>query len=227
MRHAAGRERAGHMMKFHQDDRIVKCKACANLDERYGCSVQYGYLKPRGSTPLLDERAGGAPVHHRYSQTRQRLRYVCDSSHHLRSYMAENVVEHSIGYINTCWRDTITKLHCGVDFINQQAALRVFQHVDSENAAAYSLRSSHTQAIQFRRNGTVAGNRATRCIRYPMLAGAIDGADSMISNHKGANITLRLGYVLLHIVNMVLVGAKRLLVFEDRFRRVTIIDAGQ
>src|SRR6202035_3421609 len=84
-----------------------------------------------------------------------------------------------------------------------------------------------TKIIQFRRDGTVAGRCATCGIGDPVLAVAIDGADRALAHDEGTDIALRLGNILLDVVDMVRVRAERLLVFQHRLRRVAVIDASQ
>ena len=60
-----------------------------------------------------------------------------------------------------------------------------------------------------------------------MFAGTIDGTDGAVSDDKSANIALWLVDILLDIVDMMLIGAKRLLVFEHSLRGITVIDTRQ
>src|SRR5205085_9802560 len=123
----------------------------------------------------------------------------------------EYIVKHRIRYIYACGSNAIAELHCGVNLIDQQAALRIFQYVDGENTSTDCPCSTYAQVIKLRGNLTIAGHRSPSSICDPVLAGTVDGTDGAISYDKGANIALGLIDIILYVVDMMLIGAKRLL----------------
>src|SRR6266851_10351356 len=90
-----------------------------------------------------DERAGAAPVLHRYSQTHRQWQHVIGSPHYRLLYAAEYIVKHRIGNINTRGSYAVAKLHRGIDFIDQQTSLRIFQYINCQNATANRLCSAN------------------------------------------------------------------------------------
>src|SRR5258708_64175 len=165
------------------------------------------------SARLGAERSIAVRVLPRHRGTHREWLLVVDSSHRPLLYTTEYIVEHLVGNVHTGRSDAVAKLHRGIDFIDQQAALWVFQHVDCQDTASNRLSGTHAQAIKLRCDRTVAGNSAPGGIRYPVFAGAIDCADRTLSDDKGTNITQRLCNVFLYVVDVMLVGAKCLLVF--------------
>src|SRR6266699_7140795 len=178
------------------------------------------------STQPGDERAGAAPVLHRYSQTHRLWQHVIGSPHYRLLY-AEYIVKHRIGNINTRRSYAVAKLHRGIDFIDQQTTFRIFQYIDCQNATTYRLSRANAYTIKFRGDRAVTGNCSAGGICHPVCAAAIDGADGSLPNDERTYITLWLCNMLLHIVDVVLVRAYRLLVFEYCLRCIVIINPCQ
>src|SRR5436190_23293953 len=177
------------------------------------------------SIPHTDGRVEAVPILPRYSQTRRLWQHAVDSSYSLLTHATEYIFKHLIGYINTSWSDAITELHCSVDFIDQQSTLWVFQHIDSQNASTYGLGRTYTQVSKLRSDRAIAGNSTSSCICDPVFTCAIDCADGAITDDKCANISLWFCNMLLDIMDMMLGGAKCLLVFEYCLSRITVINS--
>jgi len=63
------------------------------------------------------------------------------------------------------------------------------------------------ERVEFRSHRAIACDSATSGVGDPVLAAAIDGADSAVADHKSANIALRLADMLLNIMDVMLIGA--------------------
>src|SRR5579884_3933694 len=199
------------MMTGHRDDRSATTKACANWDGRYAGSDRHDCSRQPAPVPRWDERAAGAPARHRYSQKRPQWRRVSSSysSPSLPAqrqdaasfYACTDVVQYRAGDIDAGGGDAVAKLHRGVDLVDEQAALLIFQHVDRQNAAADRARRAHAQIVEFGRNRAIAGGRPARGVGDPVRAVAIDGADGALADDEGANVAQRLVDILLDVVD--------------------------
>src|SRR5579884_2170506 len=219
------------------DDRSAGTKACANWDGRYAGSDRRGCSMRSEPVPHWGERAAGAPVRRRYSRSRPQWQRV-SSSHSSPSlpahcqntaclYAFTHIIQHRAGDIDAGRSDAVAKLHGGIDLVDEQAALAVFQHINGQDTAANRLRRSHTQFVEFGCDGAVAGGRAARRVGDPVRAVAIDGADGALADDEGADVAQGLIDILLNIMDVVLVRAKRLLMFQHSLRRVAVVDARQ
>src|SRR5438874_2148547 len=103
-----------------------------------------------------------------------------------------------------------------------QRDIRAFVVGDRTICAIY-LTSEHW--ITNTARGAIASNCTSSCICDPVFTCAIDCADGAITDDKCANISLWFCNMLLHIMDMMLGGAKCLLVFEYCLSRITVINS--
>ena len=89
--------------------------------------------------------------------------------------------------------DAVAELHRVVDLVDQQAAVRRLQHVDGHDAAAHGLGRRHADRVELGRDRAVARLAAARRVGDPVLGVAVDGADRLVADDKGADVALRLG----------------------------------
>src|SRR5439155_20425065 len=102
-------------------------------------------------------------------------------------------------------RNAVTELHRVVDLVDQQAAIRVLEYIHGEHAAANRVRSPDAQIVQFGRHRAVGGFATTRRVGDPVLGIAVDGANALVPDDKGADVTAWLADHLLDVNDAVLV----------------------
>ena len=114
-----------------------------------------------------------------------------------------------------------------VDFINQHAALGVFDHVHRQHTPAHRLGCFQGHFLQFRCDRAQFPLPAPGRIGYPVGRFAVDRGDDLVTHHHGADIPAGLFNVFLDVEDRVLHRPEHSLVFQDGLGRIPVVHLGQ
>jgi hypothetical protein len=127
--------------------------------------------------------------------------------------------------VNAGGLDGVAELHRVVHLVHQQTIGR-FENVDRHDAAADRARGAARQIVQLGRHGALGRAASPRGVGDPVVGGAIDRSDRLLSDDERADVSSGLAHVLLHVVDRVDVRPEQVLVLEDGLRGVAIVHLG-